>query len=915
MYNPLSTYRIQLNKEFCLNDLEEQVEYLSALGVGTIYASPVFEATPGSMHGYDITNPHRFNPEIMNQYEFLKVRKLLEKHKIGWLQDIVPNHMAYHMTNAWIMDVLEKGQLSDYYKVFDFEPGVASKENPLMVPFLGSPLEEAINNKEIKLGWENGNFTLDYFDNRFPVNFETFSKIIGEKIIDAPTLFEEHWENNLLDRKKADKKFLETTWEESRIHIMDLLKMDKQSRNFIDNLVLTYNANDHLIREVIGMQYYELCHWQDTEKRINYRRFFTVNGLICLRMEDEQVFSNYHRFVAEMVKEGLINGLRIDHIDGLNDPNQYLEKLRKLCGDGTYMVVEKILEHGEEFPLFWPVQGNTGYDFLAIVNNLFTSVRNYEKLKQVYNEVTSIDQSPEELIYKNKKMILTSRMHGEWDNVFSLFESLDFINFDKNTNVGREEMKEAIGEFMLACPVYRLYPKTYPLTGEDRVAVEKIFTIARERNPALEISLEIFSQILLVETTDNPQYNDKLKIFFARLMQYTGPLMAKGVEDTSMYQYNCLIAHNEVGDALNAGGITIKEFHRLMISRWEKWPYTMNTTSTHDTKRGEDVRARLNVISVLADEWEHNVRNWMTMNQKLKERLSTGLLEPSTSVEYFIYQTILGTFPFDGRADESYNQRIKDYMVKALREAKRKVSWRDPDDEYETAICNFVDKLLDAQHEFLDAFIPFMEKVSWRSVVNSLSQLVLKCTCPGVPDIYQGTEFWDLTLVDPDNRKPVDYEFRKKELKKLFNQYKENPRQLTRELTQNPLDGRMKLLLSSLLLNYRRKNPDLFLEGKYIPLETSGPLKNHLMAYCRQTNDQWLLVVVPLVTDTLSEKSRGEYLSELNWDGSGALLPDNAPNKWTNFITRERIVDKKMIEARDIFKNATVGIYIAEMDS
>jgi maltooligosyltrehalose synthase len=302
------------------------------------------------------------------------------------------------------------------------------------------------------------------------------------------------------------------------------------------------------------------------------------------------------------------------------------------------------------------------------------------------------------------------------------------------------------------------------------------------------------------------------------------------------------------------------------------------------------------------------------MNQKLKERLSTGLLEPSTSVEYFIYQTILGTFPFDGRADESYNQRIKDYMVKALREAKRKVSWRDPDDEYETAICNFVDKLLDAQHEFLDAFIPFMEKVSLRSVVNSLSQLVLKCTCPGVPDIYQGTEFWDLTLVDPDNRQPVDYDIRKKELENLSKQYKENPRHLIRDLTQNPKDGKVKLLLTGLLLNYRRQNPDLFLNGKYIPLETSGPLKDHIMAYCRQTRNQWLLVMVPLVTGALSEKSHGQYLSEINWDGSGAILPGNAPKTWTNLITQERIAGKKMIEARDIFKDATVGVCIAQTD-
>ena len=908
MYNPISTYRIQFQKSFRLKELEKQMEYLSLLGIGTIYASPVFAATPGSEHGYDITNPHTFNPEITTTEEFLQVCKQLKSKNIGWLQDIVPNHMAYHPDNAWLMDVLEKGIHSEFHKVFDLELNVPRPENKLMVPFLGISLEEALQNKEILLGWKNGNFSINYFDNSYPVNFESFFTIIESNQGNAPDSLKKIW-NDLTNKPlKPGKRFLNGKWEKTKAQLASLINEDKKTQDFIDKILHQYNSDIDLLKKVLDSQHYELCHWQETEKRINYRRFFTVNGLICLNMQNPEVFENYHRFISEMIQQKCFNGLRIDHIDGLNDPNGYLINLRKLAGKDTYIVAEKILEHDEEFPDFWPIEGNTGYDFLATVNNLLTSVKDYEKLRSLYKEVTQISASPAELIYNNKKMILTTRMHGEWDNICNFFFSLGFIDFKNSKEAGREEIKEALGEFMLACPVYRLYPRKFPLDKVNREIVEKIFDKAGKYNPALKPALQKLAEIILNKDKKNKEFNQKLSMFFSRLMQFTGPLMAKGVEDTSMYQYNCFIAHNEVGDAINAKGITIEEYHRQMLERQNNWPLTMNNTSTHDTKRGEDVRARLNVISELAGEWEDHVHQWMQMNQKLKTRLDSGLLEPSLSVEYFIYQTLLGTFPFDGKVTESYLQRIDEYLVKALREAKRKVSWRDPDETYENTICSFARKMLDPGHDFLKAFVPFQQKVAWRGVVNSISQLTLKCTSPGIPDIYQGTELWDLTLVDPDNRQPVDFDLRYNTLQNLIKKQKTNPVAMMKDLAENPFDGRIKLWLTYLLLNERKRNPDLFIRGEYIPLIVNGHLKNYVIAFARRLNKTWMIVVVPLITGNLSEKSTGEYFSEIPWKNTHVLLPDNAPDKWESIITSKEFVKSDGLKVSEILKHSWVGV-------
>jgi malto-oligosyltrehalose synthase len=893
-----------------MKDFKKHIGYFSLLGSGTIYASPIFAATPGSNHGYDVINPLIFNPEITSISEFTSLGSGLKKHNLGWLQDIVPNHMAYNNHNEWMMDLLEKGALSEYIDFFDLEPDVPGDVQKMMVPFLGVTLDEALKNNEIKIGFLKGNFTLKYYDNEFPVQFKSFRRILENKIERAPAPILKLWMHYKIDTRKAYAAFLNHEWEKFKNELLRLYKREKNNKAFIDDILVDANKNHELRNQILEEQHYYLCHWQEAERKITYRRFFTVNGLICLRMEKEQVFTRYHQLISRMVDEEHFQGLRIDHIDGLNNPGEYLERLRKLCGKETYIVAEKILEPGEDFPGFWPIQGNTGYDFLASVNNLLTSTKNYDRLHNLYKDITHQTLSPEELIYQNKRMMLNTNMHGEWDNILRYFNHLNLINY-KKANIGEEEIKEAIGEFMLACPVYRLYPQRFPPDRKNKKVIKQIIENAQIRNPAIKPALDHLAKIFLSTDNKDPEHNQKVCSFFTRMMQYTGPLMAKGVEDTSMYQYNLFITHNEVGDAINARGISIKEYHEQMIQRQAKWPLTINTTSTHDTKRGEDVRARLNVISEFTPEWEEIVSQWMQMNQKLKTRLDSGLLEPSLSVEYFIYQTLLGTFPEYGTADDVYKNRIDEYLVKALRESKRKVSWSNPDETYESTVCQFAQKLLDPKHDFLNAFIPFQQKIARFGVVNSLTQLTLKCTSPGLPDIYQGTETWDLTLVDPDNRQSVDYDMMNKALRKLIKQNTTNHLQNIRKLIKNHTNGHIKLWLTYLLLNLRKENPDLFLYGEYMPLRVKGKYEKNVLAYARNYQDKWVIVLVPLFLGSILKNKDDKSFEEFDWADTNMVLPKNAAVNWKNIITEQSLKYNKNWPIKELFITGLPSIIIS----
>ena len=952
MYNPDSSYRIQFNRSFTFKDLEKYINYLNKLGVGSIYASPVFAAVPGSKHGYDVTDPGMINPELGTMDDLSRLTRLLKESGMGWIQDIVPNHMAYHTENRWIRDVLEKGPDSGFFRVFDTEPSVAVGTEKIMLPFLGSDPDHAVRNLELQVCLHDGSLALRYFDNIFPANFDSFKRFFEPHIDIAPDCFRLIWNRHELGSRIGDKTFLNGDWEMIKEEIESFCKTDPGMLAWTARILKKINTDPARIRVFIDGQHYEPCHWKEASRRINYRRFFTVGGLVCIRIEDKAVMDEHHGLIFELIEGGHIQGLRVDHVDGLRVPAEYLKRLRSAAGEKTFIVVEKILEKGEKIPKNWPVQGSSGYDYLALVNNLMVSKKGYIKLDRFYRQFTGETDSPSDIVYRNKKLILSFHMQGELDNVCRRFESLfsyaekaGIAAYNEKKGITRETMKQAIGEFMLAFPVYRLYPEEYPLTGETRKKVGEIFNIAIKRNNlsgkskhsgrGLNNAIILLRDLVLQKRITDDKYYSLLKEFFGRLMQYAGPLTAKGVEDTSMYRYNSFIAGNEVGDSIGPRGMDNVDFHHAMSLRLLESPLSMNCTSTHDTKRGEDVRARLNAIGDLPDEWIKLVREWQKMNLKLKREISipanpsgnspdSGPSEtvtaPSHNEEYFIYQTIAGTFPFDENACTEYTTRISEYLVKALREAKHNSSWEDPDEQYEKAVCDFAKAILDPNHGFLKSFLPFHRKLAWRGIVNSLSQLALKCCSPGMPDIYRGTEKWDLSLVDPDNRREVNLEALNAELGEISMQWQQKPSQTIATLYRNAPDGRIKLLLTSILLNERRYSPDIFLNGEYIPVKTGGRFGDNVLGFARKWRDQWLLCIIPVRSGKLSSERKGEHFTSIRWKDTFIELPAGAPHRWKNitdgrtFEADENIGACDTISAAGIFSHFPVAVLRSEIN-
>ena len=896
MYNPLSTYRIQFNQSFTFQDLKKLIDYLGLLGTGTIYASPIFTATPGSMHGYDVVDPLNINPEIGNLDEFKELISLLKDKNIGWLQDIVPNHMAFHRKNTWLMDVLEKGIYSDYAEFFDIDWKHPSFNTKLMVPFLSGRVEEVLERGELKIEWQKGSFQYRYYEHAFPVNFETFHFILKDVINEMPSGLRQIWETGQFEIIKTDRQFLYKRWQEIRVQLETLYHDNTHFKQTIDEYLSRINADPSILKALHKQQHYALCFWKETEKRINYRRFFTINDLICLQMRKKEVFDTYHQLLEKFLKNHWINGIRVDHIDGLNHPVQYLERLRKLTGEDTYVIVEKILVKDEQLPSDWPLQGSTGYEFLALVNNLFTYKEHYPGLQEFYQKITGITDSPETIIYNKKMFIFTHRLAGELENLHRIFENSGFFDSDDKATTS-DTRKAALMEFLLACPVYCLYSSTFPLSKEDQEIVKQMLQKATERAPQLTRELDLIRNLFLRESEWDNVQKEKAIHFFMRCMQFTGPLMAKGVEDTTMYYYNCFIAHDEVGDYPGSSGITIQRFHEAMQERQKQWPYILNTTSTHDTKRGEDVRARLNVISELAEEWMENVKRWMEINNHWKSHVD-GTVAPSVNEEYLIYQNLAGIFPMDWDVTDSLRGRIKEYLVKALREAKKHTTWNEPDVVYERAVINFANHLLNPEYNFLKSFIPFQIKLTKYGVVNSISQLILKCTCPGIPDIYQGTEFWDLTLVDPDNRRPVDYGLRQSVLQELIEQFKKDQKVFYSDLIQRRSNGHLKLWITHLLLRERRENSALFAKGEYLPLTVKGIYKDHILAFARKYQNNWLIVAVPVHYAILAETAKKKRES-FDWGDTFIELPGGLTGTcFINLLDRQpHVFEEKILLA------------------
>lgn len=897
MYNPVSTYRIQFNKNFTLKDFKESIGYILLLEPSSIYASPFFQASPGSMHGYDITNPLEINSEIGTYAEFRQISDELKSVNIGWIQDIVPNHMAYHMNNSWLMDVLENGLSSGYADFFDIDFSYPDLNGQIVIPFLGKNSDDALNDGEITLDWKVNNFIFRYFDYYFPFNFRSFHKIILKNLKHSPAGFKKIWQE-YVSSDEVEENFLTTKWPELKNQIK---KMSEQTafKSYINSIVNTINADKIIISELLNLQNYQLRYWKDSSTKLNYRRFFTVNSLICLRMENDTVFDNYHTFIINQIRQKRFQGIRVDHIDGLQKTHYYLEKLRLLCGEDCYLIAEKILERDEYLNPAFPIQGTSGYDFLAIVNNLLAYKKNLGPLTKFYRKLSGITDDKDEIIYKKKKFILTWRMNGDWDNLCHLFNEAGFVQL--NEEVTKENIRQAIGEFLILFPVYKLYSDCLPVSSQDALVMQDVFEKVLNKRPELEKPVAAIENVLLYQKGFDSIKKEKALSFFLRCMQFTGPLMAKGVEDTAMYFLNSFIGHNEVGDSPGAEGISVKEYHDRMIERQNNWPLSMNATSTHDTKRGEDVRARLNVISEIPEEWITKVRGWMKMNEKFRTS-KTGTYAPTKNEEYFIYQTLTGIFPFNGKADSKFIERIREYLIKSMREAKTNTNWDKPNEEHEVAVVEFAMKILEHDSRFLKSFIPFQQKISNFGIINSLTQLMLKGTSPGVPDFYQGTELWDLSMVDPDNRRPVDYSLRMGIIEELLQRHTKEPQTLYDDLFSTRIDGRIKLWLTHLLMVERKTEPELFHHGNYIPLKIKGRHKDHVIAFARNYMNTWYIVAAPLFLAHIPDNEFKTEPGNVNWDDTRIILPDTAPNRWWSITGRNEMYFEEKIYLSDLMK-------------
>ncbi len=889
IYNPVSTYRLQFNKNFTLKDAEKIIPYLYKLGIKTLYASPVFRAVKGSSHGYDVTDPLQLNPELGTVSDLSSLIETVRNYKMGWLQDIVPNHMAFSVDNPWIYDVLEKGKDSVFYPFFDILENHSDEElhNRLMLPFFGKSLEKLIEDKELTVSIDKYGFKLNYFDNHYPVSISAYPAILeaaSQQIVPEPV-------SACLIAVVQNKDF-----DEVMHNLLNDYFLTKKTENYIDECLSVVNNDSEKLKELVNHLYYRPAFWKETESKINYRRFFTINGLICVNVQDNEVFSITHKLIESWLKNKVIQGIRVDHIDGLFNPTEYLERLRKLAGNDVYVLVEKILEKDESLPDYWPIEGSTGYDFLGLVNNLLTNPEKGKEFYSYYNEWIDKTDDFSDVFYRKSRFILYNRLKGELDN---LARECTKINAFSSLDLDGLKVKTAIGEFLVFCPIYKVFKSPSSFSEKEKQLVSTIFAEVKKKNIASENVVNVLEDLFLLRLPGGENEIPAIDTFFRHCMQFTGPLMAKGIEDTAFYSYNPFICHNEVGDSPGYFGIRTEAFHNYMKERLEKQPLTMNAISTHDTKRGEDARARLNVLSDIPGKWMGVTQKWREVNREFKQFDGDKEI-PSPNDEYLIYQVLCAHLPMNAKIDDTFEDRLEEYLVKALREAKVNSSWSNPNKYYESETLAFARKILSTESKFPAVFLAFMEELIPHGITNSITQLVLKNTVPGVPDTFQGTEYWNLSFVDPDNRRPVDFVQLSVELEQIITAYNDDAIKLAEILWKEGTNGKVKQWITWLTLQERMNHENLFLKGSYVPLKVTGEFEKNIIAFYRNYRDEHLIVVLPLNTAVLPVG--------FSWENTQIELPASAPSKWINRITKEPVVVDRALKINEVFVVVPFGI-------
>jgi (1->4)-alpha-D-glucan 1-alpha-D-glucosylmutase len=975
---PCATYRLQFNRQFTFKEAITLIEYLYELGISDCYASPLLAARAGSLHGYDVIDHSRLNSEIGNQEEFSYFARRLRERGMGLIMDVVPNHMCVSEgANQWWNDVLENGPSSPYARFFDidWQPPKADLADKVLLPMLGEQYGRVLENQELRLEYMQGAFFIRHYESLLPIAPRSYTQIL-DPLLERSRSEQNESHHNLMElesivtalnylppRTETDKERRAERQREKEVIKRRLDKFIKDSDGVqfvLRRLVKEFNGepgNPHSferLERLLADQPYRLSHWRVAADEINYRRFFDINELAAIRVEEPEAFIRIHELILRLMRQGLVTGLRIDHVDGLFDPVGYLSELQIACLDASihsislasapfshtpsqhqitaasnlpgYIVVEKILGQDELLRQDWPVYGTTGYGFMNLLNGVFIDTASKHAFERLYERFIgqglSINFS--DLVYECKKLILGFAMSSE---LHVLARRLDRISEQHrySRDFTLNSLQYALGEVIACFPIYRTYTRLdqVEINEEDQRHIRRAIRDARRRNPAISPSiLDFIGSLLLLE--DPAGLNEEMiaerRNFVLRFQQLTGPVMAKGLEDTAFFRYFPLTSLNEVGGGPARFGITLEAFHSKNQQRMQDRPHGLSATSTHDTKRSEDVRARLNVLSEIPTKWYRAVLRWRKLNQDYKE-LADGLEAPDSKDEYLIYQTIIGAWPLVPQAFltpeslDQFTQRIEKYTIKAIREAKAHTSWVSPNEEYERGVKRFIRNLLEfsTENRFLTDFADFQQAIARCGIFNSLSQTLLKITSPGVPDFYQGTEIWDLRLMDPDNRGPVDFAVRQKMLNEIREAEKGDLIAYIKRMIERPEDGRIKMYLTQRALRFRRAHHELFATGAYHALQVTGNHQNSAITFTRATRNESMLVAAGRFFTRLGVPEQLP-IGRAAWEGTVIVIEGRTKSRrYRNVLTNELLLanernNKNELPLAEVFAHLPVAL-------
>src|SRR6267143_1343717 len=873
-----ATYRLQFNKDFTFRDASDLLDYFCDLGVTHIYASPILRSRHGSSHGYDVIDPSHLNPELGTEADFQAFHEELEKRGMGLIVDIVPNHMAASSENAWWMDVLEHGPETAYAPYCDIDWYSRALEGKILLPFLGRPFAEVLENQDLALIYAEGKFNVQYFEWLFPLSPRSYRRILEHRLDDLKTklgedspAFQEYAgiaaaAVSLSDRKTASA--ITATMGEKRLQFEQLVARLRQlvSANadvhafLLDNLkdfegVQSNPASFSPLERLLAEQFYVLAYWQNLNQEINYRRFFTITDLVGARVEDPLVFESTHSQVARQVEQNAVSGLRID----------------------------------------WPVAGTTGYDFLNAVNCLFVHPKGARSLERIYFDFLDRQVDYRDLLYQAKKLVMSTLFGAELrslGNHLAMLASQDRYARD----VPLLDLTQALNETTACLGVYRTYIRNLELSPEDQAVIEQALAEAQALKPQLHPqSFAFIRDVFLLRNHPHllPAQREARLAFVIRWQQFTGPIMAKSFEDTFLYVYNPLVSLNEVGGDPRPSAASPELFHELVQERSQRWPQSLNASTTHDTKRSEDVRARINVLSEIPEDWERHLHCWSKLNAGHRKVIQ-GQPVPDRNEETFLYQTLIGMWPFDAEERAAASQRLQAYAVKATREAKVHTRWTLPNLPHEDALKSFIAEILDSRRDnaFLRDFATFHNHIAYCAMINGLSQTRLKIISTGIPEFCEGSELWDFRLVDPDNRQPVDFTKRKVALARMQQGKEAQLTCVADGLAKSWRDGRIKLYLIWKALNYRLRHGKLFSQGDFSLATASGIRQENVSVYCRRKEGEWLLVAFPKWLASAGAVENSPSQPQF-WGDTHLLLPATAPALWQNVFTGEELSASK----------------------